>query len=106
MPNPSPTPQTRLDACIQNLSRVSTVYGGGGGGGGYECCITVRRSLSRAVVVQQFRVAYREIYPRSNLIFLSVHSFIYETFKSIVGYSRYTKSRSNLLCDHTSHATT
>ena len=93
MPNPSPTPQTRLDSCIQNFSRVSTVYGGGGGGGGYECCITVRRSLSRAVVVQQFRVAYREIYPRSNLIFLSVHSFIYETFKSIVGYSRYTKRK-------------
>ena len=67
--------------------------------------------LSRVVVVQKFRVAYREIYPRSNLIFLSVHSFIYETFKSIVGYSRYTKRkhcmttveplvRPHLPCDH------
>ena len=49
--------------------------------------------LSRIVVVQYFRVAYREMYPRSNLIFLSVHSFIHKTFKSIVGYSRYTKRK-------------
>ena len=67
--------------------------------------------LSRVVVVQKFRVAYREIYPRSNLIFLRVHSFIYETFKSIVGYSRYIKRkhcmttvepllRPHLPCDH------
>ena len=32
--------------------------------------------LPRVVVVQKFRVAYREMYPRSNLIFLSVHSHL------------------------------
>ena len=52
-------------------------------------------------------------YPRSNLIFLSlhIHSFIRKTFKSIVGYSRYNKRkhcmttvqphvRPQLPCDH------
>ena len=120
MPNPSPTPQTRLDACIQNFSRVSIVFiylflfiffFFGGGGGVTNAALLSEGLLSRAVVVQKFRVAYREIYPRSNLIFLSVHSFIYETFKSIVGYSRYTKRkhcmttveplvRPHLPCDH------
>ena len=118
MPNPSPTPQTRLDVCIQNFSRVSTVFiffffwgGGGGGGRVTNAALLSEGLLSRAVVVQKFRVAYCEIYPRSNLIFLSVHSFIYETFKSIVGYSRYTKRkhcmttveplvRPHLPCDH------
>ena len=134
MPNPSPTPQTRLDDCIQNFSRVSTVMGGGEGGSEgevqyifrkvallYEGTLNLQKFtntallsqslLSRVVVVQKFRVAYHEIYPRSNLIFLSVHSFIYKTFKSIVGCSRYTKRkhcmttvephvRPHLPCDH------
>ena len=30
-PFPSSTPQTRLEACIQNFSRVSTLYSVGGG---------------------------------------------------------------------------
>ena len=42
------TPQTMLDACIQNFSRVSTLYrsGGGGGGGG-----TTARKLRKGCTV-------------------------------------------------------